>query len=123
MNELKNLGISSGIAVASVFILTFLITLLNYINIISNRMVSIFQIMIPIISLLIGGYILGKKSQKKGWLQGLKLGFLLIIVLILFQYLGLHMNFNIKNLVFYLLLMMSTIFGSMIGINRKKETT
>lgn len=122
MNELKNVSICFGIALLSLLVFTFLMTLFNYVGVIPNSMVSIVEIVIPLLSLFIGGYLLGKKSQKKGWLQGLKLGILFILLLLLFQYLGLHMNFDVRNLVFYLLLMMSTIFGSMLGINRKKES-
>lgn len=82
---------------------------------------ALFKIFIPIISLLVGGIILGKKSNKKGWLEGLKLGLIFSVFLVLFNYLGLKNNFQLKHLLFYSILIISSMVGSMIGINKKKE--
>ncbi len=121
MNYLKKLGISFGICLASFFVLTFFITFLHYLNIMSYKTVSILKILIPIISLFIGGFLLGKKSSKKGWLEGIKFGAIFLVFLFLLNYLGFQHSFEIKDLIFYLIIMISAIFGSMIGINRKRS--
>ena len=59
-------------------------------------------------------------SNQKGWLEGLKLSLIIIVILMLFNYLGLGNKFAIKNLIYYLILMISAIFGSMVGINKKQ---
>lgn len=120
MNFIKNASLSILYIVVSLLILTFILTLFSYFNIIGDKSISIFKIIIPIISLFIGGFFIGKKSLRKGWLEGLKLSLLFLIILIIFEYLALDQSFDIKNLLYYLILSISSIFGSMIGISKKK---
>lgn len=121
MNYLKNVGISILYVLGILFVLTFLITVLNYFNLISGKTLSIFKISILFLSMFIGGFIIGKKSQTKGWLEGLKLGLILLIVSILFNYLAFDKGFQIKNIVYDIILLISCMFGSMIGINKSPQ--
>ena len=121
MNYLKNIGISLLYIIGIIIIGTFLISLLNYINFLGGKLLSIFKILIPIIALFTGGIMIGKKSNKNGWLEGLKLSLIFLIILLIFNYLALNTGFELKNLIYYLILIISTCFGSMIGINKKKE--
>ena len=77
-------------------------------------------IIIPIIALILGGIYMGKKANKKGYLEGLKLGILFSIIILIIN-LILAEGINIKDIIFYLILTISSIFGSMIGINLKKS--
>ena len=121
MKYLKNLGIAFIYIIGFVLVLTFLTTLLSYFNIMSDKVTSIIKIIIPIISVFIGGFYIGKRSLKKGFLEGLKLGCIYSIILIIFNYLALDNSFKFKYLLFYTILIISSILGSMIGINRKKH--
>lgn len=121
MNFIKNISLSILYIVISLLILTFVLTIFSYFNIIGDNTVSIFKIIIPIISLFVGGFFIGKKSLKKGWLEGLKLSLIFIIILVIFEYLALNQSFEIKNLLYYLILSVSSIFGSMIGISRNNK--
>lgn len=120
MNFIKKVSVSILYIVVSLLVLTFLLTLFSYFNIINDKIVSIFKIIIPVISLFIGGFFIGKKTLKKGWLEGLKLSLIFLIILIIFEYLALNQSFDIKNILYYLILSISSIFGSMIGISKKK---
>lgn len=121
MKYLKNLGMSFLYIIGTILSLTFIITILSYFNLMSDKTISIFKIIIPIISLLIGSFYIGKRSIKKGFLEGLKLGFIFSIILIIFNYLAFDNLFKIKYLLFYLILIITSILGSMIGINRRKN--
>ena len=121
MKYLKNLGLSFAYILGSILVLTFITTLLSYFNILSDKITSLIKIIIPIISMLIGGFYIGKKSSKKGFLEGLKLGLIFSSILIIFNYLALDNSFKFKYLLFYIILIISSILGSMIGINRKKQ--
>ena len=121
MNYLKKLGISILYIISTILILTFLITFLNYFNIINDKIISILKILIPIISLFIGGFIIGKKSKNKGWLEGIKLGIIFSILLLIFNFLAFSNSFKLKYLLFYTIIIISSIFGSIIGINRKNN--
>ena len=121
MKYLKNLGMSFVYIIATILLLTFVITLFSYFNIMSDKIVSIFKIIIPIVALFIGGYYIGKRSIKKGFIEGLKLSLIFSIILIIFNFLAFDSSFKLKYLLFYLILIISSILGSMIGINRKKK--
>lgn len=122
MNCLKKLGISLGYVIGILLISLFLITLLNYFNIIGPKMMAVFKITLVLLSLFIGGYINGKKSVKDGWLEGLKLSGLTLLVFILFSLLFSVFKINAKTIIFYLIVTGITTFGSMIGINKNDAT-
>ena len=118
MNFIKNVGISILYTTISILVLTLFISILSYFNIIGDKAVSLFKIFTLIISLFIGGIYIGKKSTKKGWLEGLKLGLIFLILLIIFN---LFMKtFTFKNILYYIIIIISSIFGSMVGISIKK---
>ena len=120
MRYLKKLGFSFIYIITSILILTFISTIFSYFNIFSDKVMSIVKIIIPIIGLLIGGFYIGKRTNKKGFLEGLKLGLIFSLLLIIFNILVLNNSFKLKYLLFYLILIASSILGSMIGINKKR---
>ncbi len=121
MTYIKNLGIAFGFIIGSLFGVTLIVTLLHYINWIGSKTLSVLEIITPLLSLFIGGFIIGKNSKQKGWLEGLKLGGLFLTLLILFQYLGFRIHFSVKTILFYALLLVSCVFGSMLGINKRAK--
>lgn len=121
MNYIKKLSMSFIYIIATILILTFIVTLLNYFDILKDKIVSIFKIIIPIISLFIGGFYIGKRSNKKGFIEGLKLGIIFSIFILIFNFLAFSSPFKFKYLLFYLIICMSSILGSIIGINYKKS--
>lgn len=118
MKYVKKYSIILGIMLLIILLSTLFVTILNYFNISKKGLTSILKIITILISMFIGGIMIGKKSNKKGYLEGLKLGLLFSFLLFIFNLiLG---NFTIKNLFYYLILIMTTTFGSMIGINKNK---
>lgn len=120
MNYLKKVGISFIYILSFIIGLTFIFTLLNYIGLLNSTTINIIKVIIPIISMFIGGFIIGKRSSKKGWLEGLKLSIIFLIILSLFNYLGLKTSISLKIFIYYLVLTISTIFGSIIGVNKNE---
>ncbi|MDD2378268.1 MAG: TIGR04086 family membrane protein, partial [Bacilli bacterium] len=118
---MKKIGTSLLYTTGIILGLTLLITLLNYFNVLGYKVVVIFKIIIPIVALFVGGLILGKKSMNKGWLEGLKYGLLIIVILSILNYLFLKTGFKIQDLCYYLILTISATFGSMVGINYKHD--
>lgn len=116
-NSLKSLLYIFSIIIVS----TFLVTTLNYFNIIGPKLLTIFKILIILSSMFTGGIIIGKNSKQKGWLEGIKLGLIVTVILVLFKYLGLNQKFLITNIIYYIILTISCTLGSMIGINKKKN--
>lgn len=118
MNYLKLIGKNIGIMLVIILSSTLLVTLLNYFNIISGSLLSIFKIIIIFISFFTGGFLTGKKCTAKGWLEGLKLGVIFSIILFLINLIFIK-NIALKFLLYYLILVVCSILGSMIGISKK----
>ena len=121
MKLLKNIGISLLYIIGIILISTFILSIFNYFNIISGTTLSVFKILICIISLFIGGLVIGKSSSKKGWLEGLKLSLVYLLLLLIFNYLAFNSILSIKNIIYYIIIIISCIFGSIIGINLNKK--
>lgn len=101
------------------FSTTFILTIFDYFNIIAPNIISIIRFLIPIVSLIIVSFLLGKSSLKKGYIEGLKLG---VSVIFIFTILILLLDkFEIKSLIYFLILLLSSSLSSMIGINKKAK--
>ena len=119
MNNIKKIGKAFLITTLTMLILILILTILNYIDFINGKITNILKIIIPLISIGIGGFTLGKKANKNGYLEGLKFGLILTTIIAITNLL--FFNISIKDIVFYIILIISSIIGSMIGINRKKK--
>lgn len=104
----------------TLIILTFIFNTLNYINLITGILFKIVKVIIPIISYFIAGYIMGRNTSKKGYLNGLSIGAIITIIYIIISLLF-KCSIGIKTTAFYLLYIIVSIIGSMIGIINKKE--
>ncbi len=122
MNYLKKLGKIFLINVLVVLGACFFVTFFSYFNIIGGNFLKILKVIIPIIALFISGLLLGKISDKKGWLEGLKYSLIYVIIIFLLNYLGFNNKLEIRDFVFYGILIATTIVGSILGINKKKES-
>lgn len=98
---------------------TIIITILNYFNILMGNVLKITELLIPIISIFIGSYILGKSSNNKGYIEGLKYGMAWIILFLIINLIS--KNFTYLSLIYYLILIIIAIVSSIIGINRRKK--
>ena len=103
----------------SIVLLSILIGTLSYFNIIGNGAIKIFELIAIIISMLIGGIYLGKNSNKKGFLEGIKIGLAMIVILFIFGYLAFSKGISISSLIFYAIVLVSSVLGSIFGINKK----
>lgn len=97
---------------------TFIITIFNYIGLIPYNVFKIIRIIGLLLTFFIDGFLVGKKSNKKGWLNGLEASLILIIIFLLLNLLF-KSKFTITTLVGYIILIIITIIGSMLGINKK----
>ena len=121
MDFVKKIGKSLLISIVVLLVLTFIMTLLNYINFLKYNLVNIIEIIILFITVFSGSFNIGKNSKKKGWLEGFKFGLIFLVILIIFNYLGFNISFEVKNLLYYLILLTSSILGGMIGISFKSD--
>ena len=118
---LKKLGKSFLISLIILLSLTLIITIFNYIGLFSLGIVNAFSYITPFVSLFIGGLLMGKDSISKGWLEGIKFGIICIIIFFIFKYLAFDSFFNLSNIILYIITLVASILGGMIGINLKKN--
>ncbi len=118
LQYLKNLSKGLLTTIIVFIILSLILTLLNYFNLLNHTVLTICKMIIPLLSIGIGGFISGKKMVKNGWISGLING--LIITLFIFILSLIIKDFEFKNLIFFIIIIITSTFGSMLGINAKK---
>lgn len=116
MNYLKSIGLSFG----GIILITLITTMLYYFNIISTNFLQITNIIVLIFFILLGTIFLGKKAIRRGWLAGLIYGSIFLIIINIFNLALFHNPYQLNNLIYYLIILITSILGSMIGINLKK---
>ena len=110
---LKSYGYLFGI----IIILSIILSIINYF---ANVSLNTIKLIIPILSMLISSIILGKNVKSKAYLEGLKFSIVYLIIITSIKRI-LSTPFNYKAIIMYLVLIFTSIIGSMIGINSKKE--
>ena len=65
MKQIKNYSISTGITLGTILILSFIINIFNYYDLIPKNIYKTILILVTALSILIGSYLLGKKTEKK----------------------------------------------------------
>lgn len=121
MNYLKNTLISFAYSLGFLVVLTFILTIFNYFDIINGGLFIFFMIFNLVFSVFVGAFLMGKHYKNNGWFEGLKYGFIFLLFVSLLDYFGLSFKFNLKFLMFSLILLITSILGGMVGINFRKE--
>ena len=117
MKYLKTI-IFEFIILISMMIIT---TTLYYFNITNNKINNILNIFVFIIVFILSGIYIGKRSNKKFYLEGLKISGINILLFIMFTIIF-KLEFGFKNIIYYLLITLLTVSGSILGslLKRKK---
>lgn len=108
-----------GFIFIPIIILGILYTVLYYFDIMGSNIFKWISLITMIMSLLFGCMYLGKNSKSKGWLEGLKIGLGICLLFFLISYLGFE-TFSLKNIIYYLVIVLISMFGSMFGIRNVK---
>lgn len=103
-----------GIVISLIFLTTF-----YYFDLIGDTFFSFLELITITINIFVNSFILGKKSNKNGYLEGAKFGGL--IVLLFFIITLLFSKFHMNILIYYLIILVTAILGSMIGISKKRD--
>lgn len=106
--------------ILSIVISLLLITTLYHFNIISSNIYQTLKLIILLVNILISGIILGKKATSKGYLEGIKLGIFMILLCFLMT-LVTGQDLKIRLLLYDSMILITSILGGMIGINKKGE--
>ena len=109
-----------GYSVIYIIIVSLILSLIYYFTNISYKTIGSIILFMTLIWFFFLGFKNGKVSKSKGYLAGLKMGLGFVMVLVIFNLIFVR-SFKISLLIYYLLLLMSSILGGMFGINRKKD--
>ncbi len=96
-----------------------MLLIFNYTGLIKLDSIVKINFVVMYVMALFLGIIEGKKTSKKGYLEGLKLGGIVICILFLLN-LIFYRHFSIYILLYYLVIITSSTIGSMVGINLKR---
>lgn len=122
MINLKNLLKYLGYYTIFIILLVFICSLLNLIGVnstITNLIIFLFNIL----AFFFFGFKNGKKASSKGYIAGLKISGLFLIILIIINLFTTRSFFNITTIIYYIVLLLSGTLGGMLGINKKEDQT
>ena len=119
MNNIKNYLVAIGYFLLVVAVFAIILTIFNYYDIVTSKLFKIIKVLIPSLALFSGGYKVGNSANKKGYIEGIKLSLIIIVMLFMFSYLGFNVTFNVSLILYYIFLIISSMLGAMVGINKK----
>ncbi len=101
------------------FLLNIIISLIYYFSNFSYGILSIIIFLINLLYIFIINYLISKKINKKGIVIGLSTSSILILIMFIFSLL-LKININSKSFIYYLIIILISIFSSILSKNIKK---
>ncbi len=120
LDRIKNYLISLSVSMILIIILAFFINVLNYFDLLNNNLYKFILVITTIFSISIGSYILGTKTDNKGYLNGLIYGIITVLLFIIISFI-LGNNLSLSSFVYYLIIVIISSIGGSVGINRKKS--
>ena len=111
--------------IISIFIIielfiTFFTSLLNLLNV-NSGITSLLLFILNIVLFFILNIYNARRMKKRGFLEGLYLGIILILLMIIIKITLFGRMFNIATYIYYFILLLSSMFGGMLGINKKND--
>lgn len=101
---------------------TLISSILYYFNITSDKLNTIILYLISIISLFVGSLKLGKNFKQKGIISGLIFFTIWLVIMIFISIIIFKTNFILKNIIYYMILLIFSILGGILGKNAQEET-
>jgi len=119
MTYLKKYGIRTLISMLGILASIVILTVFYYFNLVNDTVFSFLELIAIIMNIFCNSYILGKDSIKNGYLEGVKFGGIILFILTLVTLL--LRAFKFKIIIYYFIIFITAILGSMVGISRKKD--
>lgn len=116
ISYLKNIGYTF----LFFLICTLFLTILNYTGILTGNTLNIFSTILLFISIFIGGILTGRKANRKGYIEGIKFGSLIMVMILLINLLIFKNKIHLISILYYLLIIFISMVGSIVGIAKKK---
>ena len=120
MNRLFSYIKYISIFITTELLLVFIMSIINLFGV-KNAITSLILFIANIILFFIISFLNAYKRVKKGLLEGLYIGIILIILLIIIKLIFISNTFNIATYIYYIVLIISSLFGGMLGVNKKSD--
>lgn len=101
-----------------IILITFICSILNLLGV-NSTITNLLLFLFNILAFFILGFKNGKQTPSKGYISGIKMSLLFLLILIIINLFTSKNFFNIPTLIYYIILTLSGIAGSMLGINKK----
>ena len=105
-----------GYLIGIIIVLTLILSVINYFI---KVPASALKIVIPLMSMFVASFMLGKKTKEKAYIEGIKFAGIYIVITIILK-LIFKTDFNYKVIIDYLSLLLMGVIGATIGINIKR---
>ena len=99
---------------------TIIFGTLSFFNILNDNICSIIQIIVLATCIFLLSYSMGKEKEKNGYIEGIIQGLITIILFLLINIIF-KQNITGSNLIYYLFILLISISGSILGINKKTK--
>ncbi len=120
MNKLINYAKFIAIFLILELLFTFFVSLLNLLGL-NSGITTIIIFILNIILFFILSFINASKIKKKGYLEGIIIGLIFIILMVLIKIILFDNTFSISTFIYYLILLLTSLFGGMTGVNKKEK--
>ena len=110
-----------GVTLIIILLGLLLISTLYYFDVISSNVVSYIRIIFIMLVMFIMSYILGKNTEKNGYLAGIKYGLMNIGLFLILGLLFFRDGLQLRLILYDFILLFTSDLGSMIGINKKNN--
>lgn len=120
MKRIKSIGSKCKIVIFIVMF-TLILTIVNLIWVLGGRINSLIGLIGILLYSFAVGIKVGGKATSKGYLEGLKTGLINVVILYGMGLLFGEFRIVLKKIIYYAVIVLMTILGSIIGINRKKN--
>lgn len=120
MNKLLNYGKFLLIFITFELLITFIMSFLNLLGI-NSGITSIILLVINIILFFVLNFINAHNQKKKGFLEGVFLGLLFLIIMLTLKISLFNNSFKISTFIYYIILFVTSILGGMFGVNKKSD--
>ena len=115
--NLKKILIGAGIAFVVSIVLILLLTLLVYFGDFDDSTISVFVLVLSIISVFVGAFVLARNIQGGGLVNGLVLGLIYCLVLMVASLFYGRVSFDFSNITRIAVILASAMLGGVLGIN------
>lgn len=114
-----NFSITTLFLLISTFVISLVLSLLHYYNVINSNLYNILINIISIVIFLGSGVFLGYKSENKGMLKGLVYGLMYLLITFLVHFAIIKDTLDFQSVLNILIKFFILPIGSIIGVNLK----